>query len=80
MPTLLALSVGAPALADDRAKDAAKPEIEKKVCRFEARTGSALRKRTCLTAAQWQQLETAKSDDNHSQIDNIQSARALKYN
>ncbi|PNU06179.1 hypothetical protein A8V01_12555 [Novosphingobium guangzhouense] len=46
-----------PALAKD--KDTQVVDPDKKVCRFEAPTGSIMRKRVCHTAAEWKLIDSA---------------------
>jgi hypothetical protein len=56
-----ALASISPALAKDKAEDAAKVDPNKKVCRSEVATGTIMRKRVCHTPAEWQQIADANA-------------------
>ena len=53
----MAIATFSPALAKDKAVEVASPD--KKVCRFEAPTGTIMRKRVCHTVAEWQAIDAA---------------------
>ncbi len=66
------LALSAPAFAGDDKSDPA-PIKEKKICRTDRVTGSLLAKRrTCLTKAQWDQLEQA----NRASVDRYTSRQS----
>jgi predicted secreted protein len=70
----VAFAVSAPALADEKDSGAAQETPkEKKICRTETVTGSIIAKRrTCLTKAQWDQLEEA----NRASVDRYTSRQS----
>lgn len=55
------------ASAQDTQPAAAKPE--KKICRMEEVSGSILRKRICLTRAEWKQMEAAYAEREQNLLD-----------
>lgn len=61
-------AASSPAMAKDKAEDAAKVDPDKKVCRYEGETGSMMRKRVCHTTAEWKQLEAANSSNAREMI------------
>ncbi|AOR75909.1 hypothetical protein QUC32_16585 [Novosphingobium resinovorum] len=55
--TALALATLSPAMAKDKQGEPLNPD--KKICRFEAPTGTIMRKRVCHTAAEWSAIDSA---------------------
>ena len=57
--SVMAMAVSGPAASAQEAQDAPEPPREKKICRTERATGSLTRRtRTCLTEAQWRELNS----------------------